>query len=55
MFSFDLGEPSLPQAVVPVLRLIAHSRPGHVMELVLVGAHALEVQALITEGMTPPG
>ncbi|GHC94287.1 hypothetical protein ACFZAD_39665 [Streptomyces iakyrus] len=54
-FSFELGEPALPQAVVPVLRLIAHSRPGHVMELVLAGPHAPKVQALITAGMTPPG
>ncbi|MFI9835248.1 hypothetical protein ACIHIX_47180 [Streptomyces sp. NPDC051913] len=54
-FSFELGESVLPQAVVPALRLIAHSQPGHVMELLLAGSTVPRVRALITTGMTPPG
>ncbi|MFJ4790834.1 hypothetical protein [Streptomyces sp. NPDC088794] len=54
-FSFELDQPVLPQTVVPVLRLIAHSSPGNVMELILAGANTPGVQALISAGMAPPG
>ncbi|WP_430378172.1 hypothetical protein [Streptomyces sp. B1-3] len=54
-FSFELNEVVLPQAVVPVLRMIAHSRPGHVMALTLAGSATPGVRVLITEGMAPPG
>ncbi|MFG2463801.1 hypothetical protein ACGFWE_43190 [Streptomyces sp. NPDC048523] len=54
-FSFELNEVVLPQAVVPVLRMIAHSRPGHVMALTLASSATPGVRVLITEGMAPPG
>ncbi|MEH0509144.1 hypothetical protein [Streptomyces scabiei] len=54
-FSFELPESVLPQTVVPVLRLIAQSRPGHFMELVFAGSTTAGVRAPITAGMTPPG
>jgi hypothetical protein len=54
-FSFELNEVVLPQAVVPVLRLIACSQPGHILQLALAGSATPGVRALITEGMAPPG
>ncbi|WP_433456597.1 hypothetical protein ACQPXS_47310 (plasmid) [Streptomyces sp. CA-142005] len=52
-FSFELPESVLPQAMVPVLRLIALSRPGHFLEVGFAGAGTGRMRAPITTSMTP--
>ncbi|MFE2561611.1 hypothetical protein ACFXGT_37510 [Streptomyces sp. NPDC059352] len=54
-FSFDPPRRTLPQNPVPVLRLIAHARPGQVLELRLAGAAGGRLRTPVTEGMTPGG
>ncbi|MFJ8113053.1 hypothetical protein [Streptomyces sp. NPDC096132] len=52
-FSFELPESVLPQALVPVLRLIALSRPGRFLEVGFAGAGTVRLRAPITTSMTP--
>ncbi|MET9111739.1 hypothetical protein, partial [Streptomyces zhihengii] len=54
-FSFDPPPRTLPQNTVPVLQLIAHARPGRVLELSLAGAAGGRLRTPVTEGMTPGG
>ncbi|MFJ2651868.1 hypothetical protein ACIO1C_34735 [Streptomyces sp. NPDC087420] len=53
-FSFEPPETALPTAVVPVLRLLAESRPGRFMVLVFAGGTG-QMRAPVTAGMTPRG
>ncbi|MFE7934636.1 hypothetical protein ACFU6S_39140 [Streptomyces sp. NPDC057456] len=52
-FSFELPESVLPQAMVPVLRLIALSRPGRFLEVGFAAAGTGRMRAPITTSMTP--
>lgn len=54
-FSFELPESVLPQAMVPVLRLIALSRPGRFLEVGFAGAGTGRMRAPIATSMTPAG
>ncbi|QIZ01293.1 hypothetical protein HEP87_56340 [Streptomyces sp. S1D4-11] len=54
-FSFVPPETAMPTALVPVLLLIAESRPGRFMALVFAGDSSDGLHAPITTGMTPPG
>ncbi|MEU4259640.1 hypothetical protein AB0B42_26435 [Streptomyces fradiae] len=54
-FSFEPPETAMPPAMVPVLRLIAESRPGRFMALVFAGDTASGIHAPITTSMTPRG
>lgn len=52
--SVDPPESAMPQVMVPVLRLIAQSRPGRFMGLVLAGDTAGQMRAPVTADMMPP-
>lgn len=54
-FTFQPPEAAMPQTLVPVLRLLSHARPGHVMELAFDGEPAGRVQAPVSTSMTPQG
>ncbi len=54
-FSFVPPETAMPAALVPVLQLIAESRPGRFMALVFAGDTSEGLRAPITTGITPPG
>jgi hypothetical protein len=53
--SFTPPQHALPDASIPVLRLIQHALPGRVLALALAGASSGSVRAIIREGMTPVG
>lgn len=52
-FSFDPPRRTLPQNPVPVLRLIAHARPGRILELRFAGDSGGQLSTPVTTGMTP--
>ncbi|MEU9413295.1 hypothetical protein AB0E08_47455 [Streptomyces sp. NPDC048281] len=54
-FSFEPPQAAMPTAMVPLLRLIAASRPGRIMTLVFAGDSTGQMRALVTASMTPPG
>jgi hypothetical protein len=53
--SFTPPEEALPQALVPVLKLISCARAGQIMEVAFQGATPTRLSAPISEGMTPGG
>jgi hypothetical protein len=54
-FSFTPPVTAMPTALVPVLRLIAESRPGRFVALVFAGGATDRLRAPITTDMTPQG
>ncbi|MCX4991369.1 MULTISPECIES: hypothetical protein [unclassified Streptomyces] len=53
--SFTPPEEALPQALVPVLRLISRARAGSMMEVAFQGPSSTRLSAPISQGMTPGG
>ncbi|QEU92993.1 hypothetical protein [Streptomyces kanamyceticus] len=53
--SFTPPEEALPQALVPVLRLISHARIGQIMEVAFQGPAQTYLSAPISQNMTPGG
>ncbi|MEU5115902.1 hypothetical protein AB0G64_30870 [Streptomyces longwoodensis] len=53
--SFMPPEEALPQALVPVLRLISRARAGQIMEVAFQGPTPTRLSAPISQGMTPGG
>ncbi|WP_405553936.1 hypothetical protein [Streptomyces sp. NBC_01171] len=53
--SFTPPEEALPQALVPVLRLISRARAGQIMEVAFQGPAPTRLSAPISQGMTPGG